>query len=245
MIKAPKFTVSLPVSGQDVKARPFLIREQKILLQAIEIGDKDQVVLALDDIMKECTFNEVDIDMLPVPDVEFLMLHIRSKSVGDAIKLSYTCNNPVEPEDKEEENGLIPCHTNIPVVIQIEDVKIDIDKKREKKIIFDDGIGLQLRDIPYGVYKVLSQEPKNVENTMKMRNSCIESVFDNDSVWTTDQYSEEDLNEFVDNLYTNDYEKIEAFIRTMPILKHSIDIECPKCGHKEKITLRGLDDFLA
>jgi len=79
---------------------------------------------------------------------------------------------------------------------------------------------------------------------MTLRNSCVKSVFDKDRVWTRKEFNDEDLNDFIDNLYTNDYEKIEAFIKTMPILEHTVQLICPNCGHKETITLKGLDDFL-
>ena len=143
--KAPKFTLTLPVSGLELKARPFLIREQKVLLQAIEVGDKDQVINTLDDIMQECTFSEVSTDSLPVPDVEYLMLHLRSKSVGEQIKLSYTCNK-ITPNENDGES---PCNTRIPVTIPISDIKVDIDPKRKSKLIFDGGIGIQLKDNAY------------------------------------------------------------------------------------------------
>lgn len=244
-IKTPKFTLTLPVSKLTVKARPFLIREQKVLLQAMEVGDKDQVVNALDDIMQECTFHEIVVDDLPVPDVEYLMLHLRSKSVGEQIKMSYTCNNPVPDETSKDKDAKVPCKTKIPVVIPINDIKVDIPKDREAKLIFDGDIGIQLKDIPYGVYKVLSQQKESVEKTMKLRNSCIDKVFDANTVWTSDQFNDKDIQEFVDNLYSNDYDKIEAYIRSMPVLKHKVTIKCPKCGHTEEVVLRGLDDFLA
>ena len=253
--KAPKFTLKLPVSGKEFKARPFLIKEQKILLQAMEVGDADQVTNALDDIMESCTFGEVDIDSLPVPDVEYLMLHLRSKSVGEQIKLSYTCKNDVVEGGEEDKNvsGSLPsikpitviCNTKLPVVISIDSIKVDINKDRKFKLFFGEDIGIQLRDIPYGEYKKLSQLPESVDKVMKMRNACIESVFDADTVWTKDQFTDEDLNEFVDGLYSNDYEQIEEFIQSMPVLKHDITLVCPKCKHKETITLSGLDDFLA
>ena len=243
-MKAPKFTLTLPVSKTEVKARPFLIKEQKILLQAMELGDKDQVINALDDIMNACTFDVIDIDKLPVPDVEYLMLNIRAKSSGNEIKLSYTCHNMIPDKASEDKDAKVPCGTKLPAVINISDVKIDVDPKRVSKLIFDDDIGIQLRDIPYGIYKLVSQEKDSVEKTMKFRNSCIESVFDADTVWTNDQFTAKDVDDFVDHLYTQDYDKIEEFIKTMPILKHTIHMKCPICKHSEDIILKGLDDFL-
>lgn len=245
MQKAPRFTLNLPISKKSIKCRPFLIREQKILLQAIEVGDKDQVVLALDDIMKACTFDEVDIDSLPLPDVEYLMLNIRSKSVGDSIDMIYNCHNDVNVKQGEMLEEPESCNGRIEVKINIHDVNIKQFDKHEYKLMFDGGIGLTLRDIPYGIYKRLFEQPKSINKTMELRNSCIDSIFTEDEVWTRDQFSDKELDEFIDNLYTSDYEKIETFIKTMPILEHSFDIQCNSCKNKEKITLRGLDDFLA
>lgn len=245
MIKAPRFTLNLPISKKSIKARPFLIREQKILLQAIEVGDKDQVVLALDSIMRECTFNEVDIDDLPLPDVEYLMLNIRSKSVGDTIDMTYTCHNEVKQKDGTNLEHPESCDSKIKVKIAIKDVNVTEFDNHDYKLHFDGGIGLQLRDIPYGVYKRLFEQPNSVIKTMELRNSCIKSVFNDDEVWTRDQFSDKELDDFIDNLYTTDYEKIENFIKTMPVLQYIIDIKCPVCKHQEKIVLKGLDDFLA
>ena len=243
-IKVPKFTLNLPISEIEVKARPFLIREQKVLLQAIEIGNKNEVQLALDEIMTECTFNEIDIDELPVPDVEYLMLHLRSKSVGEEIKMTYTCHNLIPDEENKKNKELIDCGNRINLNININSIKIKEFDNHNSKLIFDGGIGIELRDIPYGVYKNSVGDKNSLNKTMTLRNSCVKSVFDQDRVWTRNEFNDEELNKFIDNLYTNDYEKIEAFIETMPILEHIINLQCPNCGHKEKITLKGLDDFL-
>jgi len=242
-IKVPKFTLNLPVSKMEIKARPFLIKEQKMLLQAMEIGDADQVTMALDEIMTDCTFNEVNIDELPVPDVEYLMLHLRSKSVGEEIKMTYTCHNLIPDEDKKKKE-LVDCGSRINLKININSVKIKEFDNHRSTLVFDGGIGIELRDIPYGVYKKIITEKESLSKTMTLRNSCVKSVFDKDRVWTRKEFNDEDLNDFIDNLYTNDYEKIEAFIKTMPILEHTVQLICPNCGHKETITLKGLDDFL-
>jgi len=239
-IKVPKFTLTLPVSKMEIKARPFLIREQKMLLQAMEIGDKNQVVLALDEIMSDCTFGEVDIDNLSVPDVEFLMLHLRSKSVGEEIKMSYTCSNTVQDDNDEPS----VCGGKIKLAISINDINVKTFNNHKSQLIFDGGIGMELQDIPYGIYKHISTDKDSVERTMKLRNSCVKSVFDENRVWSRKEFTDEDLDNFVENLYSTDYDQIEDFINTMPILEHIIELKCPDCRHKETITLRGLDDFL-
>jgi len=235
MIKVPKFSLKLPISGKEIKARPFLIREQKILLQAMEIGSIDEVTLALNEIMSECTFNEINIDELSVPDVEYLMLHLRAKSVGESIDMTYTCHNDVEGED---------CNTKIELSININDIRIKENNKHNSKLIFDGGIGILLRNVPYGEYKKNIENETKLNKSIRIRNSCIDSIFDENRVWTRNEFTETELNEFIDNLYTTDYEKIEEFISTMPILEHSTKLKCGKCKHTETITLRGLDDFL-
>jgi len=246
VINVPKFTLKLPISGMEVKARPFLIREQKMLLQAMEIGDKDQVTLALDEIMKDCTFGEINVDELSVPDVEYLMLHIRSKSVGDSIKMNYTCKNELHEPQSDDLDHMETCNTTIAISININDIKIKEFDDHDDKILLDGGLGIQLQDIPYGVYKNLFDKERNVINIMKLRNSCIKSIFDENKVWTREEFNDSDLNTFIENLYSTDYEKIEKYIETMPVLEHTLDITCPdhKCGYKERITLKGLDDFL-
>lgn len=245
-LKTPRFDLTLPVSGTKITARPFLIREQKILLQALEMGDLSQVNNAIFDILTTCTFDQVDINKLSLADVEWLVLQLRSKSVSEDVDLVYTCNNTV-PNINEDgvEDGVKKCNTKMKVRLNLNDVKVKHDKNHISKIMLGDEIGMILKDVSYGVYKEAMNKAGTLESNEMIRNDLVESIFDSDQVWQRSDFTDEELIEFIEGLYTKDYDKIENYMNTMPILEHSLTIKCRSCGHEETIVLSGLDDFLA
>lgn len=253
-VKTPKFDTKLPSNGEAVKYRPFLVKEQKLVLQAIEMRDQNQLNNALDDVLKDCTFGALDLDTLPVYDIEHLILQIRSKSVGEMVEINFVCQNHVEDKllnaeqlkhqpEAEEKRGPGKCETKIPLRINLTQIGIEKTKRPDNVVMFTDDIGVVLRDLPYGVYKNISGS--TVENGLLTIASCIESVIDGESVHNRGDFSDEELIGWVENLVGDDFDKLDEWIKSMPTLKIELPIICPSCGAKDKITLEGLDDFLA
>ena len=241
VIEFPKHTVTLPVSKKEVTFRPFLVKELKVLMQAIELGEAKQVNSAIDDVLKACTFNEVNIDELPIADVEWLVLQLRAKSIREVVELLFTCKNTIKDEETGEERV---CNSRIPVMLDLSTVEVKEFPEHEDVIMFTESIGVKMRDVPYGVYKKALENGAKLEDNLMVRNSAIEAVFDGDRVWTRDEFTDEELDQFLENLFSTDYEKIENYIKTMPVLEKTLHLKCPTCGHEEEYTLVGLDDFL-
>lgn len=244
-LKTPRFDLTLPTSGEVITVRPFLIREQKILLQALEMGDISQVNNAINDILRICTFEKVDIDSLPVADVEWLVLQLRAKSVSEKLTLKYTCNNLVETEDPESgEKVKSKCGNSIGFKLDLQDVGVVTNPKHEYTIMVSEDVGMTMCDITYGTYRKSMEMKDGIAANVMLRNSAISSVFDTEQIWSKGDFTSADLDEFLDGLFTKDYEKIEEFLNTAPLLQKTFTIKCPKCGAEEEVTLTGLDDFL-
>lgn len=255
-IDVPKFDISLP-SGKSVKIRPFLVKEQKLVLHAIEMGDGNQLNNALDDVLKACTFNNVDIDSLPLYDVEYLLTQIRARSVGDVVEINYVCKNTIpdkllnfeqlkyDPNAKEI-RGEGECDTRIPLKINLSNLQCTTEGTRpDNRVMFTDTIGVILRDLPYGVYKTLSGDQKIGDVGIQAVAECIEMVINGDTVLTRDDFTIEEMVEWLEEMVGEDLEKIDEYIKSMPTMRMSIDLVCPNCGAKETVNLKGLDDFLA
>lgn len=237
-IETPKYDTKLPLSGTKVKYRPYLVREHKVLLQAIEMGDSTQVTNAVEDILKACTFEELDIYDLPVADVEFMVLKIREKSVGEVIDMVYKCNNEVE-----EDNQTKPCNTKIPIQVNIGGLGVDVPEVKNK-IMLTDKIGVTLRHVKYGAWKAASELENQVDREDALILACIESVFDEDQVYSRNDFTDDELSVFLGGLENTDFDEIREYAKKVPIISMDVPVGCGKCKYKEVITLRGLKDFL-
>jgi hypothetical protein len=235
-IEVPRLTTTLPKSKIKIDYRPFLGKEAKIIMQALELGDMSQLNNAITDVLNACTFNEINVDDLPVVDVEWLTLQIRAKSVAEVLELVFTCKN-------ELEDGSI-CGNKILLGLNLTEVGIREFDDHKYMVLFTDSIGVELEDVKYGVYKQAIENDKKLENSILVRNSIIKTVFDENRVYSREDFTEEELDEFLDDLYSKDYEKLENFIKTSPVLYHKETLTCKKCGHKEEYEFIGFDDFL-
>lgn len=233
----PRFDITLPLSGKKISARPFLVGEQKVILQAKEMGDKLQLNNAIDDVLKLCTFDKVDLDSLDVADIEYLVLQLRSKSIDEIVKMSFQCKHMVEGE-----HGLEYCDHNIPCLVPIVDVTAQPDT-REKTIMISESIGVVMQNLKYGDYKKAVEKDAEGSSEMILLAS-IESIFDEDSIYKREDYSDEDLQVFLNNIYSSDFAKIDDYVATIPALEWSTTLKCKKCGTEEKVSFKGLDDFL-
>ncbi len=203
-VSTPKFDVVLPSNERVVKFRPFLVKEQKLVLQAIEMQDANQLNNALDDVIKACTFDEVDIDALPVYDVEHLIMQIRARSVGDIVDINYVCKSQIEDKlineeqlkfdpEAEEIRGPGECDTRIPVKVNIANLEVSSKGERpDNRIMFTDTIGVTMRDLTYGDYKALVSK-ENMEAGIKILAACVELVIDGDTIHTRDDYQDQEL----------------------------------------------------
>ena len=234
-IETPTYELKLPSSNKKVKYRPFLVKEEKILIIALETKNQSDITNAVTDVLKKCVLTKgIDIDTLPTFDIEYLFLNIRSKSIGEDIKLTVTC-----PDDGK---------TKVPVTIYVDEIKVTKPKGHTKDIVLDDKMTLRMK------YPSLSQFISNnfdtedeaealVDKTFNVVADCMDTVFTEEDAWDARDYTPDERIDFVNQLNSKQYKAVEKFFATMPKLSHKIDVINPNTKEKSSIVLEGLADF--
>lgn len=226
-IEAPRHHITLPISGLDIEYRPYLVKEQKTLLQAMEMGNEDQKNNALVDIATACTFEQLDITDLPVADVEYLILHIRGKSVGETTEVLYTCPH---------------CGEKTPQVMSIADVGVT-ETTDDHRIMLHDDVGLQMRKASFGDVQRASKMSSDVDKGYALIIACIESVFDTEQVYTRSDFSNLELVEFLESLETKDFRKVEEYVADQPTVTKTFTFKCLSCEKESEYVAEGLANF--
>ena len=232
IIENPRYELTLPSSDVQVQFRPFIVKEEKILLMAMETKDNNQIVSATKDILKACTYEALDIDTLPMFDVEYLLLQIRSKSVGEVAKFKVIC-----PDDKQ---------TAADVEFDLSTVQVQVDDDHSNKIVIDEEreLGLVLNYPSLGITKAgFDVNKENVETMFKVVASCIDHIYEGDKTYPAKDSTKKELVEFLEGLSQKAFLKIKKFFDTMPQLRHEVDVTNPKTGIVSKVTFKGLQDF--
>jgi len=234
-IDVPIYEVTLPLLKKKVKIRPFLVKEEKILLMAIEAKDEESVLLAIKQIINNCSINELDFDELPLTDLEYLFLQLRARSIGENVELKYQCNNIVG-ENEERCGSLIKLEFN---VLEIEPT---FDENHQKKIQLTPNLGVMMR---YPDFKIIEKVKglNESEVIMKTLINCIDYIYDNENVYYTKDVPEKEVEEFVDSLTKEQFEKIQQFFETLPKLIKNVNFKCNKCNYEEEIVLEGIQSF--
>ena len=241
-IETPMYSLKLPSDKKrSITYRPFLVKEEKILLTAME-GAKDlkgaefQVAVreVIARIIDNCTDGKIDASKLPSFDVDYLFLNIRAKSRGEVIEPSFTCNQEIDGKK---------CGSIDAIPIKIDEIKVNFPNKDYSKIMITDNVGMQFKYLSTEETAVHDGEKDNVEKMFKIIIDSIDFIFDAENVYKGKETSKGELIEFVGNLTEKAFDDIKAFFNNQPTLKHEINYKCSKCGHKEPVTLEGLEDF--
>tara|TARA_B100000287_G_scaffold435117_1_gene501923 strand:- start:2336 stop:3049 length:714 start_codon:yes stop_codon:yes gene_type:complete len=230
-IVTPTYTLVIPSSGKKITYRPFLVKEEKVLVMAMESDNMDQVGRAIKDVLSACINTRgVRVEKLSTFDIEYLFLHIRGKSVGETIEVMATC-----PDDGE---------TKVPMTIAIDDIEVQQDPKHNKDIKLDDNLTLRMR------YPSLTEfvdqnfgEGNKVTQSFDVISSCIDMVFSEEETWDAKDHSKKEWNSFVETLPSQAFKKIETFFDTMPKLTHSVTVKNPNTGIESQVVLEGLASF--
>ena len=231
IVETATFELTLPSKDVKVKFRPFLVKEEKILLQALEANDAKEMTNALKQIVHACTFGKVNIDTLPLFDVEYIFLQIRAKSVGEIAKLKLLC-----PDDSK---------TYADVEIDLSKVEVHVDDEHTNNIVIDEKKKLGMIMSYPTINSAKGRDPKK-EKTRAMFDilaNSIYQIYEGDKIHTPADYSNEEMQKFIDSLDSKTYKKINDFFDSMPKLKQDIELENPKTKVKSKLTLSGLSDF--
>ena len=231
-LNVPKFKMKLPSDGRTVNYRPFLVKEEKLLLLATETGSQEDIVTAIKNIITECT-DIHDIDDLPTFDIEYVFLQIRTKSVGEAVEVSVTC-----PDDSE---------TTVPVKIPLNEIKVKKDKKHKKDIKLGDDIILTMGypSLDTFVQMNFQEEEPTVDSVFEMAASCVKQIADAEQVYDAMDTPREELISFFDQLTSQQFQEVQAFFDTMPKLQHTVKVINPKTKVESSVTLEGLSAFFA
>lgn len=223
-LETPTYELILPSTEQKVKYRPFLVKEYKILLTALE-SDAEEIYKIVTDLVDVCTFNKLKVKELPNFDIEYLFINIRAKSIGEKTSLTLTCNN---------------CENKIDFELDITQAEVKRNSEHTTKILITDTIGLEMR---YPVFEEIASiyENFNSDKIVEMLSSCIKTVFTDEQQYT--EYTKEELVEFVNSFSKSQFEQLEKFFVTMPKITQTVEQDCSKCGSKNEVKLEGLQNF--
>jgi len=234
-IATPTYELELPSSGETIQYRPFLVKEEKLLVIALESEDTKQITTAIKTVIKNCILTKnIKVEALPTFDIEFLFLNIRGKSVGEELEVNIIC-----PDDNE---------TQVPVKINLDDIKVQKNEEHSNKIKLDSSIMMEMK------YPSLDEFIKNnfdfndknaMEQSFELIGSCIDKIFTEDEVWSTADVTKKELSEFLDSMNSSQFKGIEKFFETMPKLSHTIKVKNPVTEVESEVVLEGLASFFA
>ena len=235
-LNTPTYELEIPSSDEKISFRPFLVKEEKILLLAMESGKQDDIIRAVKDIVNECTFNKIDISTLPMFDVEYIFLNIRSKSVGEVSKLKILCPDS-GPEDKDK--------VYADVEVNLEDVKVQVEDDHTNKIDLGNDMGMIMRYPTIDSFKDTGITNITASNMLDVISTCILQIFEKkgEKVYETADQTQKEVNDFIESMNTKQFQDVQKFFDTMPKLKHSIKVKNPKTKKTSEFTLTGLNDF--
>ena len=232
-LNTPTYELEIPSTDEKIKFRPFLVKEEKILMMALETKDNAQIISAVKDIVSECTFNKLNISTMPMFDVEYIFLQIRSKSVGEVSKVKILC-----PDDKKT-------YTN--VEIDLNEVKVQVEDEHTNKIELTDSMGMIMTYPNIDSFTENGIQDINASNMLDVIGTCILQIYEDkgEKVYEAKDQTKKELVEFIEQLNTKQFQDVQKFFDTMPRLKHTIKVKNPKTKKTSDVTLSGLNDFFA
>ena len=234
-IDSPIFELDLPLSGKHIRFRPFLVKEQKNLLMALEADDVETINNNIKQVLNNCLLDDnLDIDTLPILDIEYYFLNLRARSVSEVVEAKYKCNNPVD--DKE-------CGNIMDANINVLDIKVTKDENIKEIIQINDTIEVKLK---YPTFSSIANaaEVKDVnEIALQMVVDSIDTIYDGQQSFPAKESSKEELMEFVESLNQHQFQKIQEFFENLPKLDKLINLKCKKCGFDHVIVFEGLESF--
>lgn len=229
VLNAAKYKTIVPSLNQTVEYRPYLVKEEKILMVALESQDEKQILLAIKDVISNCVYDDLDVSKLTMFDLEALFLKLRSKSVGETTEVKASCEH-CEAENKE--------------IIKFDDIQMPVVEKKNSTIKLTDAVGVTLSFPKVNdIEKHDSETLGSVEGIMEILVDCIESIYDADNVYPAKDSKREELKDFVDSLNSDQFTKLTNYFENIPALKYNLEFKCQSCGKDNKIELKGLQSF--
>ena len=234
-IATPTYELELPSTGSSINCRPFLVKEEKVLVIALESEDNKQITTAITSVLKNCILSKgIKVEDLPTFDIEYLFLNIRGKSVGEDLEVNIIC-----PDDEK---------TQVPVMIDLDSIQVKKDEEHDTKIKLDANLMMEMK------YPSLDQFIKNnfdfneknmMDQSFDLIATCIDKVYTEDEVWTAADCTKKEMRDFLEQMNSQQFKEIETFFETMPKLSHTISVTNPKTKVKSDVVLEGLSSFFA
>ena len=234
-IATPTYELELPSTEQTVRYRPFLVKEEKLLVLALETEDTKQITNAIKSVLKSCVLTKgVKVETLPTFDIEYLFLNIRGKSVGEELEVKVIC-----PDDEK---------TEVPITIDLDEVKVQKSEGHNKQLKLDDNLMMEMK------YPSLEQFIKNnfyfndanqMEQSFDLIGSCIDKIYSEDEVWATADCTKKEVKEFLESMNSSQFKDIEKFFETMPKLSHTVKVKNPNTKKENDVVIEGLASFFA
>ena len=232
-LEVPIYELTVPSTDEKIKYRPFLIKEEKILLIAMESGENEDVIQAVKQIVSECTFNKLKLGSMPMFDVEYIFLQIRSKSVGEVSKLKVLCRDDGE--------------TYANVEVDLTEIEVQVNDDHTNKIELTDEMGVIMRYPTIDSFSTAGISDITADNMLDVIVACIDKIYDKkgEEVYDSKDSSKKELMDFVEGMNTTQFQDVQAFFDSMPKLRHEITVVNPKTKKENIVALSGLNDFFA
>lgn len=230
-IDVPTYEVRLPSDGRTVRIRPFLVKEEKLLLMAVESNDSMNIVNTTKQVINNCLLDQIEVDKLPFFDVDYLFISLRAKSIGEQIEVRYTCNH-------ETETGV--CGGVFETDINISNSGVEKDESIDMNVKLSDKMTIKMKYPTYEIMKMITSTETVIERKLRIIMACVERIVAEDKVYTQKDFSREELRDFLENLTQDQYKKLEYFVDHFPTFYVKAEATCPKCGFVHNIKY---DDF--
>lgn len=230
IISTPKYVLDLPSTGKSVEYRPFLVKEEKILLIAQESQDQKEIMESIKDVIRACTFDKLNPDTMTSFDLEYVFIKLRSKSVGEISNIGLSCPS---------------CSATNPIEINLDEITVKIDPSINKRISLTDTIGVNMKYISVKDLTSIASR-KNSTQTELLTDTviaCIDSIYDDKTIYPKDNSTYAELESFINSLNRSQMQKIESFVESMPKVQHVVNFKCKSCGADHALTLSGVESF--
>ena len=234
-IATPTYELELPSTGDTIKYRPILVKEEKLLVIALESEDTKQITTAIKSVIKSCVLTKgIKVEQLPTFDIEFLFLNIRGKSVGEELEVNVIC-----PDDGE---------TQVPVTINLDDIQVQKNEEHNKQVKLDDNLMMEMK------YPSLEQfiksnfdfsEGNQMDQSFQLIGTCIDKIYSEEEVWAAADCTKKEVNDFLDSMNSSQFKGIEKFFETMPKLSHTVTVKNPETKVESEVVIEGLASFFA
>jgi len=230
VINAPHYELRIPSTGQFIQYRPFLVKEEKILLMANEGEEPAEMVRAMKQIIGNCLQDDYNTDNMPLFDVEYIFLKLRSKSVNEISEIGFKCPT---------------CNLVNKIEINLSEVEVTTNDDHTNKVELTDEIGLIMKYPQLDSINISDLESADVDTMFNVVSSCIDSIYQGEEIHDSNDYTKDEIAEFINNLTQQQFQKVQEFFDTMPKLSHTVPYDCSKCDYNEPLIIEGLQNFFA